>query len=119
MKLKSPNYRRPFVMLLNGERMYGGIFLDAPSQMAIAFPVARCAVEGKRCVIHFLPVQLSFFNTDPAADAKAGGDHPADVPSEMMDHFRKSAIEPEAVENRKLLQDSRIHSWLSTAGKLR
>ena len=69
-------------------------------------------------MIHFLPLHLPFFNTDPAVDAKAGGDRPGDVPSDMTDYFCKWAMGPDAVENRKLLQDSRIHQWLAAAGKL-
>jgi hypothetical protein len=36
-----------------------------------------------------------------------------------MDHFRKVAMTETAVENRKLLQDQRIRSWLVAVGKLR
>jgi len=112
-------YVRGFVVLLGEERMYGGIFLDGSSQMAIGFPVARAELDDGRAVLHFLPVHLPFFETDPAADPKAGDDHPGDVPAPMMDHFRAQAMAPKAVENRKLLQDPRIRAWLAAAGRLR
>jgi hypothetical protein len=110
---------RPFVVLVGEERVYGGIFLDPPSQMAIDFPVARVGMTGGRAVLHFLPVHLPFYETDPAVDATAGNGAPADVPGQMMDHFRDAAMSPTAVENRALLQDGRIRAWLSAAGKLR
>jgi hypothetical protein len=112
-------YVRPFVVLIGQERVYGGIFLDGESQMAIDFPVARVRVEKKRAVLHFLPVHLPFYETDPVADPTAGDDRPRDVPDSMMDHFRKVAMTETAVENRKLLQDQRIRSWLVAVGKLR
>jgi hypothetical protein len=112
-------YVRPFVVLLGQERVYGGIFLDGESQMAIDFPVARVRLEDKRAVLHFLPVHLPFYETDPGVDPTAGDDRPRDVPGEMMDHFRRAAMSEIAVENRKLLQDPRIRSWLAAAGKLR
>src|SRR4051794_16456947 len=61
------------------ERGYGGSFLDGESQMAIDFPVARVRVEDKRAVLHFLPVHLPFYETDPTVDPTAGDDRPRDV----------------------------------------
>ena len=110
---------QPFVVLLGHERVYGGIFLDGESQMAIDFPVARVRVEHKRAVFHFLPVHFPFYETDPAVDPMAGDDRPGDVPTSMMDHFRQAAMTETAVKNRKLLQDPRIRAWLTAAGKLR
>ena len=104
-------------MLVGEERIYGGIFLDAVSQMPIDFPVVRCAMEDERSCDSLPSSSPACFNTDPAVDAKAGGDRPGDVPSDMTDYFCKWAMGPHAVENRKLLQDSRIHQWLAAAGK--
>jgi hypothetical protein len=112
-------YVRPFVVLVGRERIYGGIFLDSPSQMAIDFPVARIQLAGARAELHFLPVHLPFCDTDPAVDATAKERRPADVPSQMMDQAQQAATSPTAVENRALLQDPRIRAWLSAAGKLR
>ena len=116
-------YTRAFVVLLGGERLYGGIFLDPPSQMAIGFPVARAAAEDGRCVIHFLPVHLPFFDVDPVGDggAKGAGGTPdgGEVPKGMTEHFRNAAMEPTAVEHRKLLRDARLRAWLERAGKLK
>ncbi|MBI5536293.1 MAG: hypothetical protein HY898_26460 [Deltaproteobacteria bacterium] len=112
-------YLRAFVVMVGQERIYGGVFLDAPSQMAIGFPVARVEIEQGRGVLHFLPLHLPFFQSDPASDSDAGQDAPRDVPSGMINHFRTAAMAPAAIENRRLLQDPRIRECLEAAGKLR
>jgi hypothetical protein len=86
---------------------------------AIDLSVASVRVEDKRAVLHFLPIHLSFNETNPAVDSTAGEDRPRDVPGEMMDQFRQAAMAETAVKNRRLLQDSRIRAWLTAAGKLK
>jgi hypothetical protein len=120
-------YTRPFVVLLGDERLYGGIFLDPPSQMAIDFPVARCSGGNDRVVFRLLPVHLPFFDVDPGADQAAPPgdlltrDHgPVDeVPSAMLDSFRRAGRSPHACAMRALIRDDRIRADLVRAGKLR
>ena len=117
--LESALYIRAFVVRVGETRIYGGIFLDPPSQMAIQFPVARVGLEDGKAVFHFLPVHLPFLRTDPGVDASAGGDRPGDVPAVMVDDFRKQGMSPLAVTNRQLIQYPRIRGALRAAGKLR
>ncbi|MBI4956372.1 MAG: hypothetical protein HY908_30425 [Myxococcales bacterium] len=113
-------YTRAFVVLAGAERVYGGIFLDAPSQMAIDFPVARVAAEDERLVLRMLPLHLPFFESDPGAAPAPRADDGAGygAPSGMIDAFRSAAASPLAVENRALLDDPRLRAALERAGKL-
>ena len=119
-------YTRPFVVLLGDEPMYGGIFLDPPSQMGIDYPVARCTIERGHVVFHLLPMQLPFFDVDPGASESAPTSDlvtrnhgpVSEVPPAMLDSFRKLAVSPHARAMRALIQDPRIREDLLGAGKL-
>jgi|WetSurMetagenome_2_1015567.scaffolds.fasta_scaffold61446_3 hypothetical protein len=58
-------YIHPFIVQLDNQFKYGGIFLDAPSQMAINFPVARVTVSNEKVVIALLPTHIPFVMIDP------------------------------------------------------
>lgn len=120
-------YTRAFVVLLGDERLYGGVFLDPPSQMGIDFPVARCRIERGRIVFSLLPVQLPFFDVDPGVDEtpakekRLTQDHgPVDeVPSEILEHFQNTARAPHACAMRALIRDPRIREAVARHGVLR
>lgn len=58
-------YLQPFVVQTEGRFTYGGIFLDAISQMAINYPVIRVEVVEGQAVFHILPTHIPFVNYDP------------------------------------------------------
>ncbi len=67
-------YIQPFVVLVDGQFAYGGIFLDAISQMAINFPVIRISVSDEQAVMNILPIHIPFVDYDPALrDASLDG----------------------------------------------
>ncbi len=118
---------RSFVVLLGEERLYGGIFLDPPSQMPIEFPVARCTRADGRIVFRLLPVHLPFFAVDPGVDQPAPtrdlltreyGPVDKEVPTTMLDAFREDARSPHACAMRALIRDDRIRADLVRAGTL-
>lgn len=119
-------YNQAFVVCLGDEWLYGGIFLDPPSQMAIGYPVIRCAVEQGRVVLSVLPVHLPFFATDPVADDGAPAQSAVtrehgpvrEVPSAMMDHFAQQARAEPVCALRALVRDARVREVFARAGKL-
>lgn len=62
-------YIQPFVILVDGQFAYGGIFLDAISQMAINFPVIRISVQAEQAVLNILPIHIPFVEYDPTLRA--------------------------------------------------
>jgi len=58
-------YIHPFIVQVDNQFKYGGIFLDAPSQMAIDFPVARITILDGQIVIALLPTHIPFVMIDP------------------------------------------------------
>ncbi len=114
-------YLYRFFVAVDGEPLYWGIFLDPPSQMAIDYPVMRSAVREEKAVFHVLPIHLPFYASDPGA---AGPETSAarearEVPSGMMEHFKKAAEAPLAVAFRQRIRDERIRRMFDDAGRLR
>lgn len=64
-------YTRGFIVTVDDQPRYGGIFLDASSAMAIAYPVVRAGLASDgRAVFSILPVHMPFMTSDPSgADA--------------------------------------------------
>lgn len=58
-------YTHPFIVQVDNQFKYGGIFLDAPSQMGIDFPVARITISDGKVVIALLPTHIPFVMVDP------------------------------------------------------
>lgn len=67
-------YTRGFLVTSNGKALYGGIFLDAMSQMAINYPVIRAGVDGDRAFLSILPIHIPFVTSDPAPEGKIDTD---------------------------------------------
>ncbi len=55
-------YTKCFVFLLGDQFMYGGIVLNAISQMGINFPVMRVSSWKSKVVLHLLPCHMCFMN---------------------------------------------------------
>ena len=58
-------YIHSFIVQVDSQFKYGGIFLDATSQMAIDFPVARITISDGKVVIALLPTHIPFVMIDP------------------------------------------------------
>jgi hypothetical protein len=128
--LQSALYTRIFLILLNQEIIYGGIFLDATSQMAINYPVARVLLDDGKAVISLLPIHIPFVNEDPV-DAEGNmrrlavtDEAKADIEAlNSNDSFIDKwigglATNPVAQEHRKLLNNAKIKEVLKASGKL-
>ncbi|MCI0399334.1 MAG: hypothetical protein L0332_25565 [Chloroflexi bacterium] len=119
-------YTRGFVATLNGEPLYGGIFLNAVSQMAIDYPVIRVELAQGRAVLHLLPIHVPFFTTDPLAGEstpaeeivapEARGDW-IQFPDAMKSAFLETAGSQKAEAFRALIRDVRIQEIVEQAGK--
>lgn len=128
--LQSALYTHVFLIELNGEVLYGGIFLDATSQMAINYPVARVLLDDGKAVIALLPIHIPFINEDPVDGSGniRGFVVTDEARADIADLNRNDsfvdkwicnlATSPGAVEHRKLQRDSRIKKVLEVSGKI-
>ncbi|MBN2005322.1 MAG: hypothetical protein JXA21_18330 [Anaerolineae bacterium] len=123
-------YTRAFVAKVAGEFRYGGIFLDALSQRPLNYPVARISQEGNQAIIALLPMQIPFFETDPAPDGKMEAFRVTEKAQEDAQYLEsqsgffkewitKMAIHPLTQNRRALIRDERIKQRFAAAGKLR
>jgi hypothetical protein len=124
-------YTRCFVVKAHSELVYGGIFLDAISQMPINYPVARVSVSDHRVVISLLPVHIPFLVTDPISELgivrepSITAEAQADVQllnkheNLFTNWTRDIAKSDTANEFRKLIRDSKIKSILKTGAKIK
>ncbi|MBI5929694.1 MAG: hypothetical protein HY862_10320 [Chloroflexi bacterium] len=126
--LENALYIHSFVVMVNGEMLYGGIFLDPMSQMAIDFPVIRISLVNGQAVLYLLPVHIPFVNYDPFAFAGT-----ADVDSainevvegdwsQFSDEFKSGIMSFgntfTAVLFRGLIRDAQIKDALLASSKL-
>lgn len=123
-------YTRAFIVMVEGEPVYGGIFLDAVSQMAINYPVARVSNEGDQLVLALLPIHIPFAETDPVGSSGELG--MVDVPEvaaadiarlEQNDNFfstwmQEVALSENAVQFRQMIRTETIRASLDESGKL-
>lgn len=124
-------YIKGFVVRLQGEALYAGIFLDATSQMAIDFPVARVSVTDGKARIALLPIHIPFVTIDPAAETgKLNGlsiAEEAQVDAQALDQKNQGfsrwlgglATSEMAKEFRQLIRDGRTKQIFDRAGKLK
>ncbi|MBS1796162.1 MAG: hypothetical protein JSS81_20080 [Acidobacteria bacterium] len=121
-------YIHPFIVETNGEFKYGGIFLDAVSQMAINFPVIRVSVADGKAVFAFLPVHCPFSELDPLdengdfrrAPAMYNDNKTELVKPKSFDEMNGNLAESKtAVRFRALIRDPQIKALFEKAGKLR
>ena len=125
--LENELYIHGFVVKTSGQTKYGGIFLDAVSQMAINYPVIRVTESNGRAALTFLPIHIPFLMIDPIGadgtirDAPVVSQAQADVA--QLDHFDDwtlglAALET-AVHFRALIHDEAIKEVFMEAGKLK
>lgn len=125
--LENELYIHGFVVKTSGQTKYGGIFLDAVSQMAIKYPVIRVADDNGRATLTFLPIHIPFLMMDPIGPDGAIRNAPvvsqarADVA--QLDNFDDwtlglAALET-AVHFRAIIHDEAIKEVFMEAGKLK
>lgn len=108
---------RGFVVSLDGEPLYGGIFLSKESQMALRYPVIHSAMDQhQRIVLRFSPVQFPFGSLwdDGSGDAMETLNNPA--VGELREVFpdakgRLGEEELKRIESfKRLIQDPRVRA---------
>lgn len=120
-------HQKGFLTLISEEVLYGGVFLEPMSQMAILYPVIRPGLAENRAVFNLLPVQIPFVVYDPASSqiaawnaaiAPEGARDWNQFPVPMKAHFINMGNRPEALSFRKLIRDSKMKEIMEKAGKL-
>lgn len=124
--LENALYIHPFVVMVNNEMLYGGIFLDPISQMAIDYPVIRISLVNGQAVLYLLPVHIPFVNYDPFAGAVAmdnainqavEGDW-SQFSDDAKSAFMGFGSTPTAILFRGLIRNTQIKDALLAADKL-
>jgi hypothetical protein len=127
-ELERTLYLKAFVVRQGENTTYGGIVLDAMSQMAIHFPVMRVSVDGDRAVLSILPVHAPFLErnttlpTGQAEESAVNRDGLADwkhFPEGFKSALRSSLSSPDAAEMRRLIMSTAIKKSLEREGKLK
>lgn len=124
--LQSALYIQPFVVLVDGEFLYGGIFLDAMSQMAINYPVIRVEIVEGQAVFHILPIHIAFVNYDPVPRSAALDEaynsvieqDRQSIPDFFDSAVNEWAMSDNAVYFRELIRNERLFEALQAAEKL-
>jgi hypothetical protein len=74
-RLELALYAKGFLVALGAEPLYGGIFLDSTSQLAIRYPVIRVFLPATgKAVLNLLPIHIPFFARDPITIASGARD---------------------------------------------
>lgn len=119
-------YIHPFIVQVDNQFKYGGIFLDAPSQMAIDFPVARITISDGHIVIALLPTHIPFVMIDPI-DGSGNLRQPviadeAKSDVQQLDFFSdwstKLATSATSNKFRKIIRDEKIRLIFETQSAL-
>jgi len=122
-------YTKGFVTLLDGEPLYGGIFLDPLSQRPVDFPVIRVSrTADGRAVFHAMPIHFVFLTYDPITQIEASLDVAvtpeaaadwSQFPEEHKKSITRNVTSETAMAFRKLLRNGSIRSIMDATGKLR
>lgn len=120
-------HQKGFLVTVNDEALYGGVFLEPMSQMAILYPVIRPGLRENKAIFNLLPVQIPFVVYDPASSqiaawnaaiAPEGAKDWNQFPVPMKSHFINMGNRPEALAFRKLIRDTKMKEIMEKAGKL-
>jgi len=117
-------YSQAFLVKIDGELLYGGMFLNAVSQMAIDYPVIRVEIIKSRVVFHILPIHIPFVMIDPV-DEK-GNIRKVPITQEAKEDVQnldendkfftkwmtELAVSPNAVKFRKIIRDEKIRKTI-------
>ena len=110
---------RSFLVSLDGEALYGGVFLDAVSERLVAMPVLRANLVDGRAVLHVLPMHLPFLRVDPGVPEReitiddVAPEARQDWP--IVRALAREAYSPEAVRLRGIVRDDRLLAALRRA----
>jgi hypothetical protein len=119
-------YIHGFVVQVDGEFLYGGIFLDPMSQMAIDYPVIRSEIVDGKVIFHLLPIHIPFVTYDPVPSESTTWDEA--IADEMMGDWgqfsndTKAALmgfadSADARSFRQLIRDPHLYDILMAANK--
>ncbi len=124
-------YTQAYVVKVENEFLYGGIFLDAISQMGINYPVARVSLQDGQAVIALLPCQIPFVMMDPVdasgimldltitPEAREDARQLDEANGFLTKWIRELVISDQATQLRKQMRPARLRALLETAGKLK
>lgn len=121
-------YVQAFIVVIDSLPTYGGIFLDAMSQMAIRFPVIRVRIVDGKAVFNTLPVHIPFLTYDAFPFDKARNDWAiapegegdwASLSEEIKEIIIKTGATTQAQELRKIIQNPAVRDIMEKAGKLK
>jgi len=116
-----------FLAAVGDQVIYGGIFLEPMSQMAIAYPVIRPGMVDGKAMLHLLPVQIPFVAYDPVSNEGSAWDNAiapegardwAYFPKEMKSRFMSFGTRQEAIEFRQIIRNINVREIMQQAGKL-
>lgn len=119
-------YNHAFIIQADNQFRYGGIFLDALSQMPIDYPVIRVTISNSKVVLALLPTHIPFVMTDPIdgngnlRDLAISQDAERDV--QQLDFFSSwtagLATSESSIKFRAVIRDEAIKRILETANKI-
>lgn len=124
---ESALYIQAFAVLVDGDFLYGGIFLDAMSQMAINYPVIRVELVEGQAVFNILPTHIPFVSYDPVPRAATPLDEAytqiIEGDREQIPDFFDTAVEgwstsENSVYFRAFIRNERLFELLEAAEKL-
>ncbi|MFN8007061.1 MAG: hypothetical protein U0V70_08600 [Terriglobia bacterium] len=119
-----------FTVNLRGTMIYGGIFLDAISQMPIDFPVTRVRLNDQQVQFSILPIHIPFVQTDPvsgsgpepqlsvAPEARADAQQLDANGDRFSNWIRSIATGETARKFRKVIRDPSLRRMMEKSGKL-
>jgi hypothetical protein len=122
--LESGLYIKTFIVKVNDHPLYGGIVLNATSQMPIDYPVLRISMVENKARITVLPVHIPFVMNDPmysdeliASESKTIGIE--EIPTFLADLIMNVSSSESANEFRLLIRDERIRTLFQEVGKIK
>jgi len=127
-ELERKLYLQAFMVVIHSLPTYGGIFLDAMSEMAIRFPVIRVGMVDSRVVFNLLPVHIPFLTEDVSpfdsasyhwAITPEGESDWVSLSEEIKESIIKTGTTTQAQELRQLIRNSTVRDIMEKAGKLK
>ena len=117
-----------FLVTVNDEVIYAGIFLEPMSELATDYPVIRPGMADGQAVLRLLPLQIPFVAYDPVSNESAAWDAAiapegarpwAQFPPQMKSQIMSIGTSQEATESRNLIKNPKVREIMEQAGKLR
>ena len=113
-------YTKVFIVKVNDQPLYGGIFLNSISQMAIDYPVLRITMRDNRANIAILPVHIPFVMYDPMySEDFTLPETETESDAFFTNLIQNTASSADAKSFRELIRDVRIRDLFKDVDKLR